>query len=156
MPDFHYALYHSISLLPPTADFHNDIMKTSQKNNMRDGLTGFLHREGDFFIQYLEGPKSELHKAMRRISRDPRHSDFTVMKQAPATRRLLPEWSMGFVDPLALSLSDLLDVSPGQLNIRALDPFDLVVFMVSNADALRTRAMAAVSKPRVLTRNLDR
>lgn len=50
MPDFHYALYHSISLLPPTADFHNDIMKTSQKNNMRDGLTGFLHREGDFFL----------------------------------------------------------------------------------------------------------
>ena len=57
MPDFHYALYHSISLLPPTADFHNDIMKTSQKNNMRDGLTGFLHREGRLFYSVSGGPE---------------------------------------------------------------------------------------------------
>ncbi len=141
--DLHYALYHSKSLQPASAALHNDILQVSARNNARDHLTGFLHREADYFIQYIEGPKTRLYNALARIGRDTRHSNFEVIQNGPAEKRLLPDWKMGFVDPGLMNLSELLDVSDGRLDIRAIDPFDLVIFLVSNAGALRAGATAA-------------
>ena len=55
----------------------------------------------------------------------------------PAPRRLLESWDMGYADPSQLSLQDLLQTSGNTLEFGTLDPMDLVVFVVHNAQALR-------------------
>lgn len=140
MPELYHALYYSKALVSDTKAVHDEILATSQRNNLRDNISGFLHREGEYFIQFLEGPKTKLFNTLSRIGRDPRHSDFNVVRSQCAQSRMLPDWSMGFTDPSQLSLAEILDVSNGQLNIKALDPFDLVILLVHNAQALRNDA----------------
>lgn len=139
MQDLYQALYHSKALLPNTVDSHNDILRASQINNSRDNITGFLHREDGYFLQFLEGPKTKLFATLQRIGHDPRHCDFVIKHFGPAERRMLPDWDMGYAGTDQLSLRELLDTSGNKLEFRALDPFDLVVFIVHNAQALRTR-----------------
>lgn len=140
MPELYHALYFSKALVPDTKEVHDGILATSQRNNIRANISGFLHRESGFFIQFLEGPKTKLFNTLSRIGRDPRHSEFNVIRSQPARMRMLPDWSMGFTDPSQLSLAEILEVSDGQLNIKALDPFDLVVLLVHNSQALRSNA----------------
>ena len=143
MPELFQALYHSRSLVPDNTVIHNEILSVSQRNNAAAKISGFLHREGDFFIQYLEGPKTSLYDTLSRIGRDSRHEQFEVVQSCPLERRMLPDWKMGFADAAVLSLSELLDTSAGHLEIRSLDPFDLVVFMVHNSQLLREEAALA-------------
>ena len=139
MPELYHALYYSKALLPNLPESHNDVLTVSQRNNRRDQITGFLHREQDHFIQYLEGPKTNLFDALQRIGRDPRHTEFSIKHFGPAERRMLAGWDMGFSDASQLSLSELLDTSDGALEIRSMDPFDLVVFVVHNAQVLQSQ-----------------
>ena len=137
MPELYQTLYHSRALLPDTAEAHAEILAASQRNNRRDSITGFLHRENNHFVQFLEGPKTKLFETLQRIGRDPRHTDFVIKNFGPAPRRLLESWDMGYADPSQLSLQDLLQTSGNTLEFGTLDPMDLVVFVVHNAQALR-------------------
>lgn len=139
MPELYHALYYSRALLPDTSDSHAEILTASQANNKRDGITGFLHREDNHFIQFLEGPKTKLFDTLQRIGRDPRHTDFVMKHFGPAERRYLENWDMGFADPSQLSLDELLDTAGGKMDFGQLDPLDLVIFVVHNAQALRAQ-----------------
>ena len=138
-----YTIYQSIALVPEAVSEHNEILASSQKHNMENDVTGFLHREGGYFIQYLEGPEEAIIETMIRIGKDPRHKDLLVLDLGPLEERRLPDWQMGFVDGSQLSLHDLLEARPGCLNLKAEDPFDLVVFMTANAHNLREDATKA-------------
>ena len=138
-----YLIYHSRALLPPDPGFHNDILEACQRNNARLGVTGFLHREEDFFVQYLEGEAEALEAILPRIKSDPRHSNFTAVAEGALVLRRLPDWQMGFVDGDQLSLVELVGVEDGQIRIKSADPMELVDFVVSNADRLCGAVMAA-------------
>ncbi|MFK7743806.1 MAG: BLUF domain-containing protein [Roseobacter sp.] len=136
MPELHFALYTSMSLHPPTPQFHNDILEVSQRNNAKDNLSGFLHREGDTFLQFLEGPKTALYARLAQIGRDTRHGRFKILQHGPATTRMLPDWQMGFLGSEQMTLSHLLDLPADDVDFSDVDPFDLVVFLASNAQLL--------------------
>jgi len=140
MPEMYYSLYRSTALVPDTPENHNDILTVSKRNNDAVDVTGFLHREGDHFIQYLEGPKTHVFDTLFRIGRDTRHTNFEILHSGPAEKRMLPDWQMGFIDPSQLSLRNLLNATDDRLELQTTDPFDLVVFLVHNATALRERA----------------
>lgn len=137
MPEMYFALYRSDALVPDTPEVHNDILTVSKRNNEAANVTGFLHREGNHFVQYLEGPKTQVFDTLFRIGRDTRHENFEILRSGPAPKRMLPDWQMGFTHPSQLSLRDLLCASEDDLDLHAMDPFDLVVFLVHNATALR-------------------
>lgn len=135
----HYVMYHSKARGPFDPAVHNDILQRSQENNRAAALTGFLHREGNFFLQYIEGPKAPLHETINRIRRDPRHFGMRILAEGRRINRTLPDWQMGFVDNNQLSLAELLETSEDRLELKTVDPFDLVVFLAANADGLRHR-----------------
>ena len=135
----HYVIYQSKANGPADPDVHNDILEQSQANNRAAELTGFLHREGNFFLQYIEGPKGALHDTINRIRQDSRHSNMRILAEGRRDSRTLPDWQMGFVDQSQLSLAELLDTSEDRLELKAVDPFDLVVFLAANAGGLRHR-----------------
>ena len=72
-----------------------DIVSTSQRNNSRDGITGFLIFDKTWFVQILEGDKGQVTETYNRIARDTRHSTATIMNVRDIQTRLFPNWTMG-------------------------------------------------------------
>lgn len=138
-----YLLYKSKALIEETSAEHDTILHTCRKRNGDCGISGFLHREDGFFLQYLEGPDDAVDETYARIAQDTRHSDVETIATGPLKKHYLPDWQMGFVAGDQLSLRDLLEVSDGDLHITAVDPLDLVTFMVTNAEFLRETKLAA-------------
>nr|WP_323779647.1 BLUF domain-containing protein [Amylibacter sp.] len=133
----HYLIYQSTALIPRKSKEHDSILISSYRCNKRDDITGFLHREPDNFIQYIEGPLPQIEALMVRLTDDWRHKDLTVLHRGEIKRRRLPDWQMGFVEQGTLALSHMIRLENGQLSIRSVDPFDLVDLMVANAELLR-------------------
>jgi uncharacterized membrane protein (DUF373 family) len=48
------------------------------------------------FIQILEGEEDVVHKLVKTIKRDPRHTNLQIVKQKPIERHEYADWSMGF------------------------------------------------------------
>lgn len=137
-----FVMYQSRALVPNTAHEHNLILEACNRRNKTQALTGFLHRESDLFLQYLEGPEDQLNETLARISKDERHTNVQVLHKGALDQRHFPDWQMGFVDSSQLTLASLLLVKGRSLNLLTQDWFDLVVFLSNNADALRGRQAA--------------
>jgi Sensors of blue-light using FAD len=72
-----------------------DILRVSETNNYRDGLTGFLIFDKVSFVQVLEGHQVDVAAAYARIAADPRHDNLTVIAQRTVKARDFADWSMG-------------------------------------------------------------
>lgn len=66
--------------------------------NRDNGITGLLLHHGGEFMQLLEGEQHEVQRLYRRIAEDSRHRDAVIEVNAPADRRLFPEWQMGYAE----------------------------------------------------------
>lgn len=73
------------------------ILAVSQRNNLRDGLTGFLIFDRTHFFQILEGDGNCVLAAYKRIQKDPRHGEVTLMAEREVRARSFPQWSMAGV-----------------------------------------------------------
>jgi hypothetical protein len=71
------------------------ILTVSQRNNVRDGLTGFLIFDRVHFFQILEGDSDRVLATFNRIQRDPSHGEVTLMAKREVRARSFPQWSMG-------------------------------------------------------------
>jgi hypothetical protein len=72
-----------------------EILSASQRNNSRDGITGFLIFDKTWFVQILEGERSQVTQTYTRIARDTRHSTATIINVRDVQDRLFPNWTMG-------------------------------------------------------------
>ncbi len=106
------------------------LLATCHKNNARDGLTGFLHYNGFYFLQVIEGGRAQLSSTYHRIASDARHANIVLVSCLDVRERLFPTWSMGLhegmndrtkeifmryfasskVDPETINADSLLDV----------------------------------------------
>jgi hypothetical protein len=83
-----------------TAEDLGDILKASQRNNARVGVTGALCLANGIFLQQLEGDRAEVNRLYHRILADPRHREPAVLDFAEITSRRFTTWSMGSLAPL--------------------------------------------------------
>lgn len=72
----------------------SELLGVSQRNNLRDGLTGALAVNDGWFLQVVEGPGAALDRLLRRLAEDPRHADLEILSRRPVSARLFPDWSM--------------------------------------------------------------
>lgn len=89
-----FVLYRSRAVNGPQEAELLDILRTSTKNNTREGITGFLHVRQGAFCQYVEGEEEVLRRRPRRIEADRRHRNFELLVEGKLTERLFPEWGM--------------------------------------------------------------
>ncbi|GJL49087.1 phosphate-starvation-inducible PsiE family protein [Candidatus Nitrospira salsa] len=73
-----------------------DILNTSRDNNARLGITGMLLYGNHTFIQILEGEEDVVQELVNTIKRDPRHTNFHIVKKKTVERHEYADWSMGF------------------------------------------------------------
>lgn len=72
------------------------ILNQSQSNNDERYITGFLAHNGRFFMQALEGERSEVVDIYDRIVRDERHFGVAQIIGEPIEQRAFPDWSMNY------------------------------------------------------------
>ena len=72
-----------------------EILSVSQKNNAKDGITGYLIFDRDWFVQILEGDPEKVRSTYERLQTDPRHGQVTLVESRKATTRNFGAWSMG-------------------------------------------------------------
>lgn len=75
-----------------------DIIFACERNNTPSGITGILVHDRGRFIQLLEGPEDAVDRLFAQISSDTRHTGVTVLLQEPCPDRLMPDWSMAFLN----------------------------------------------------------
>lgn len=94
-----------------------DILEIGRKasdNNKKLDVTGTLISVRDYFFQILEGEEAIVDKLVEKISRDPRHTDITILSaETGCDERLFTDWGMKTV---ALSEShDLMLLAIGMM-----------------------------------------
>lgn len=99
---FDFLMYRSRARGLITHDLLIEVMGKSIANNAREGLTGFLHWDQDYFLQYIEGPSQALQRRVVKIFEDRRHHDLQVLAEGETEARLFPDWDMGLLDPQAV------------------------------------------------------
>ena len=72
------------------------ILESSRRNNVREGVTGALLFNGEWFAQTLEGPLDKVEATFERIQRDSRHADVTLLESGPTNGRIFADWSMAY------------------------------------------------------------
>jgi hypothetical protein len=71
-----------------------DIIRTSQENNKRLGVTGLLCYREMNFVQFLEGEKTVVEALLEKIKKDPRHSGVITVLSEPIEKRMFENWYM--------------------------------------------------------------
>ena len=72
----------------------SELLGVSQRNNVREGLTGALAVNDGWFLQVIEGPAAALDRLVRRLGDDRRHTGIEILSRRPVSGRLFPDWSM--------------------------------------------------------------
>jgi hypothetical protein len=121
----HMLLYVSRKNIDPAIDelVNVEIVAVALSRNADLGVTGALVSTTDYFAQILEGPAAAIAELMDSIHHDSRHTDVTVLREAPIQRRRFADWSMAYAGPSTyvagqiapLIGANLEDVSPNRL-----------------------------------------
>ncbi|HEY9117216.1 MAG TPA: BLUF domain-containing protein [Roseivirga sp.] len=74
-----------------------NILKSSNKNNVSLDVTGVLLYTSNRFIQFLEGPYDQVTQLYHNIKTDPRHKNVILLslQKDVSDKRIFPKWAMG-------------------------------------------------------------
>lgn len=70
------------------------ILAVSQRNNLRDDITGALAVTGDRYFQVIEGARSSVGRLLTRIEGDHRHERLAIVERRPIEMRRFGQWAM--------------------------------------------------------------
>ena len=126
---FGYVLYHSRCVYDGFNVADLDIIKQAINANKKHGLTGYLHREAGFYVQYYEGDSAAVEQLTANLGADTRHFEMTIIDQGEIAERLFADWSMGYSSSgkTTLGLIDRDDAPFGHA------PADVITFLQSAA-----------------------
>ena len=71
-----------------------EILRVSQVNNARAGVSGLLYYNGRRFLQALEGEPVAVATTLGRIRTDPRHRAVVILSDRDVTAREFGPWAM--------------------------------------------------------------
>jgi len=72
------------------------ILRHARVANERAGVTGMLLQSDGNFFQVLEGEPEAVNSVFKKIDRDRRHGQVTMIIREPIAKRSFADWSMGF------------------------------------------------------------
>jgi hypothetical protein len=96
MPPILQVIYVSAATREWTPEELLTLLHGARQRNTALGITGLLGYNTGTFLQLLEGPADRVHTLLRRIEKDPRHGQVTVLLEREVSSRYFPDWSMGF------------------------------------------------------------
>lgn len=104
-----------------------DIVRSSQRNNAKLGVTGALVLSNGIFLQCLEGDHRAVNSLYHRILLDARHREPAILAYGEIDHRLYGDWAMGLVTTTEANRSMFLkyaaqsEFDPYELRPKALE-----------------------------------
>ena len=87
-------IYKSRSVQPLNWEIVRSITSVSEKSNEARGMTGVLLASRTHFLQALEGKFEDVNSVFRRIARDERHEELSIISFSVIDARLFGSWGM--------------------------------------------------------------
>ena len=87
-------VYFESTLSDCQGSFSFDLLRTSRKNNLQNGITGILLFNGRSIEETLEGDRDVVHARFDRIRSDSRHEVSNCCEQT-IPKRMFSKWSVG-------------------------------------------------------------
>ena len=91
------TIYYSAVNASLTAKDIEQILQSSRKNNAAKQLSGILAFNGQYFLQALEGLRSEVCETLSVIAKDPRHTAIYITSHREIAERDFSGWDMAYV-----------------------------------------------------------
>lgn len=85
---------------------HEDIEKILQvakENNGKHNVTGMLAFHRKYFLQCLEGSRTNVNNIYHQIANDPRHARLAILSYEEIMEREFSNWSMGYLPESSLT-----------------------------------------------------
>jgi hypothetical protein len=79
------------------------ILTSARRLNTKLSVTGLLCFSNRYFLQCLEGGRSEVNQIYRNICQDARHKQVTLLDYKEAVAREFDTWSMGYMPESSLT-----------------------------------------------------
>ena len=92
-------LYRSRATVPARSVADGLIYLRARETNAVLGVTGYLHREDGYYVQYVEGSDFALDWLEAIIRRDPRHVELQTLVRGEIDARRFAGWDMAFTAP---------------------------------------------------------
>lgn len=86
--------YRSRAAVSPTQAELDRILRSAQRRNHDESVTGLLIYDQGCFFQWLEGPAAGLGRVWDSICRDPRHHSIEVLREESMPNRFFGSWDM--------------------------------------------------------------
>jgi len=87
-------IYRSRSVEPLNWEIVRSITSVSERNNAASGVTGVLLASRTHFMQAIEGNFEDVNAVFRRICRDDRHAELSIVGFSTIDARLFGGWGM--------------------------------------------------------------
>jgi hypothetical protein len=90
------------------------ILEQAQRNNKRDGITGVLIINDNFFLQSIEGARPVINQLLRDLVKDDRHFALQIVDCHEVAERRWNQWSMKYLMPNELDKEQILKFSASE------------------------------------------
>ena len=75
------------------------ILAQAQQNNERNGITGALVFNHNYFLQSIEGARPVINELLRKLVKDERHAVLQIIECREVEQRRWNKWSMKYLIP---------------------------------------------------------
>ena len=95
-----------------------DILKKARLHNAKNGMTGMLCFNNNYFIQCIEGSRESVNETYNKIVTDTRHSNIVIIEYCEIHSREFSSWDMAYVPatknmgPINLKFSTSTEFNP--------------------------------------------
>ena len=124
----HYWLYISTAKVPPRSANDALIYLQARDRNSAHAISGYLHRENGYYVQYIEGPEAALKQLKRLICHDWRHEKVRVLLEGRSQSRRFAGWDMAFTNEEMSSFRTYQASIHGETDISRASAQDILVF----------------------------
>ena len=87
------------------------ILEQAQRNNERNGITGVLVINENYFLQSIEGARPVINGLLRELVKDDRHFSLQIVECREVEQRRWNKWSMKYLTPNDGDSEDVLKFS---------------------------------------------
>ena len=89
------------------------ILANAQENNERNGITGALVFNHNYFLQSIEGARPTINALLRKLVKDNRHYSLQIIECCEVEERRWDKWSMKYLTPTEKNRYQSLKYSTG-------------------------------------------
>ena len=127
MPETHLSrlFYASTASEKYTPAELGNILRSCRKNNPALSITGMLFLGNGYFLQCLEGPRSNINALYKKILMDERHTQVEILEFKEVMNRYFEEWAMKYVGSMKVISKILKETGLKEFNPYLIDNYTL-------------------------------